>query len=329
MNHIDLIIPIVAPLLAAAISLSVGWRTVTKWANSLAAVTILGTGLLFAFGTRSRHVELFDGLLRSDPLSSLLLIAIGAVGSLVTVSSVDYIERELSVGATDRSDARQYATLVPLFLTTMVVVVLSNNLGLIWIAIEATTITTAFLVGHHRTRLSLEATWKYVVICSFGITLAFLGTVLLYFASVHSGSSPADALNLDTLVRRAGRMDKTVTRLAMGLLLIGFGTKAGLFPFHTGCPARKRWTAVKRSPSSVQLTRASRNPALNNSRAWDSSSDPLTYFALLFKPTCLPAAEKRSGLIIAPQQPQPMKPDSKMDLRRVLQTGKLTVRASV
>ena len=233
MNHIDLIIPIVAPLLAAAISLSVGWRTVTKWANSLAAVTILGTGLLFAFGPRLRHVELFGGLLRSDPLSSLLLIAIGAVGSLVTVSSVDYIERELSVGATDRSDARQYATLVPLFLTTMVVVVLSNNLGLIWIAIEATTITTAFLVGHHRTRLSLEATWKYVVICSFGITLAFLGTVLLYFASVHSGSSPADALNLDTLVRRAGRMDKTVTRLAMGLLLIGFGTKAGLFPFHT------------------------------------------------------------------------------------------------
>ncbi len=63
MNHIDLIIPIVAPLLAAAISLSVGWRTVTKWANSLAAVTILGTGLLFAFGTRSRSVVNPDALI--------------------------------------------------------------------------------------------------------------------------------------------------------------------------------------------------------------------------------------------------------------------------
>ena len=104
---------------------------------------------------------------------------------------------------------------------------------LIWTAIEATTIATAFLVGHRHTRQSLEATWKYVVICSFGITLAFLGTIVLYFASIHAGASTSDALNLDTLRTVAPHLNPAVTRLAIGLLLIGFGTKAGLVPFHT------------------------------------------------------------------------------------------------
>ena len=92
---------------------------------------------------------------------------------------------------------------------------------------------TAFLVGHRRTRAALEATWKYVVICSVGIAIAFLGTVLLYFAARHAGADSAHALNLDVLTAHAARLDPAVTRLAGGLLLIGYGTKAGLVPFHT------------------------------------------------------------------------------------------------
>jgi hydrogenase-4 component F len=102
-----------------------------------------------------------------------------------------------------------------------------------WVAIEATTVATAFLVGHRRTRAALEATWKYVVICSVGIALAFLGTVLLYFASLHAGASSGNALNVDVLLALADRLDPAVTRLAAGLLLLGYGAKAGLVPFHT------------------------------------------------------------------------------------------------
>jgi hydrogenase-4 component F len=102
-----------------------------------------------------------------------------------------------------------------------------------WVAIEATTVATAFLVGHRRTRSALEATWKYVVICSVGIALAFLGTVLLYFASLHAGASSRDALNIDVLLAHASELDPAVTRLAAGLLLLGYGAKAGLVPFHT------------------------------------------------------------------------------------------------
>jgi len=101
-----------------------------------------------------------------------------------------------------------------------------------WVAIEATTIATAFLVGHRRTRAALEATWKYVIICSTGIAFAFLGTVLLYDASRHAGGG-ASALNLNTLMTHAAHLDTHVTRLAAGLLLLGYGAKAGLAPLHT------------------------------------------------------------------------------------------------
>ncbi|MGV0599574.1 proton-conducting transporter membrane subunit, partial [Mycolicibacterium pulveris] len=103
----------------------------------------------------------------------------------------------------------------------------------IWVAVEATTVVTAFLVGHRRTRAALEATWKYVMICSVGIAVALLGTVLMYFAAQHAGAPEAQALNLDVLAAYAAGLDPGVARLAGGLLLIGYGAKAGLFPFHT------------------------------------------------------------------------------------------------
>src|SRR5207249_2269725 len=118
------------------------------------------------------------------------------------------------------------------FVAAMSLAVLGDNLGMVWVAVEATTVATAFLVGHRRTRRSLEATWKYVVICSVGIGLALLGTVLLYFASMHAGAT-TDALNIDVLSERASRLDPGVTRLAAALLLLGYGTKVGLAPFHT------------------------------------------------------------------------------------------------
>src|SRR6185369_3157957 len=104
----------------------------------------------------------------------------------------------------------------------MVLVLCANNIGIAWVAIEATTVVTAFLVGHRRTRTALEATWKYVIICSVGIAMAFLGTVLLYYAAQHAGAPSPHALNLDVLVAYAADLDPGVTRLAGGLLLIGY-----------------------------------------------------------------------------------------------------------
>ncbi len=225
--------PIAFPLIAAAAALLGGWRRATAIMDVVASVAILasGVGLLGQVGTRP--VISAAHLLRVDTLSCVMLIVIGAVATLATWASIDYIDTELAEGTTTSAGARQYATLVPLFLAAMSLAVLADNLGVIWTAIEATTIATAFLVGHRRTRQSLEATWKYVIVCSFGITVAFLGTVIIYLASIHAGASGSSALDLDTLAAHAGRFDPALARLAIGLLFIGFGAKAGLVPFHT------------------------------------------------------------------------------------------------
>jgi hydrogenase-4 component F len=105
-----------------------------------------------------------------------------------------------------------------------------------WVAVEGTTIVTTFLVGHRRTRGSLEASWKYVVICSVGIALAFLGTVLVYLAALHVAGHGPHPLNWDSLVTLSTRLDPGVTRLAFSLLVLGYGTKVGLAPMHSWLP---------------------------------------------------------------------------------------------
>jgi hydrogenase-4 component F len=228
-----LLVPILAPLGAAALAAVLGWRRLTSSVTVLAALCVLISGVILGFNSRSGVRFALANLFRADALTITMLIVIGTVGTLATVASVGYIDAELTHGHTDRQGANLYGVLVPIFLAAMASAVLANNVGVMWVAIEATTVATAFLVGHRRTRAALEATWKYVVICSVGIALAFLGTVLLYFASLHAGASSGDALNIDVLLAHAGRLDPAVTRLAAGLLLLGYGAKAGLVPFHT------------------------------------------------------------------------------------------------
>jgi hydrogenase-4 component F len=228
-----LLVPILAPLVAAGLAAALGWRRLTAYVTLAAALSVLVTGILLATRVESGARFAVDHLLRADSLSVTMLLVMGTVGTLATWASVGYIDAELRDGHTDRRGAHLYGVLLPLFLAAMALAVLANNIGVMWVAIEATTVATAFLVGHRRTRSALEATWKYVVICSVGIALAFLGTVLLYFASLHAGASSAHALDIDTLLNNAAQLDPDVTRLAAGLLLLGYGAKAGLVPFHT------------------------------------------------------------------------------------------------
>lgn len=228
-----LLAAILAPVGASVAVLVAGWRRSTATLIALSALTVLacGAGLAFRVGSGTRLA--LGGLLRLDALSVTMLIVIGTVAALATWASVGYLETELEQGHTDPAGARVYGALTAGFLAAMVVAVCANNIGVIWIAVEATTVITAFLVGHRRTRGALEATWKYVVICSVGIAVAFLGTVLLYYAAEHAGAPAAAALNLDVLTAHARGLDPDIARLAGGLLLVGYGAKAGLFPFHT------------------------------------------------------------------------------------------------
>ena len=228
-----LLAAILTPIAASIATVVGGWRRVTATLILLSAVTVLGCGVALGFRIGSGTRFAFGGLLRVDALTVTMLIVIGVVATLATWAGIGYLDAELAHDHTDLRGARAYGALIAAFLAAMVVAVCANNIGVIWVAIEATTVITAFLVGHRRTRGALEATWKYVVICSVGIAVAFLGTVLLYYAAEHAGAPAAAALNLDVLAAHAGGLDPDISRLAGGLLLIGYGAKVGLFPFHT------------------------------------------------------------------------------------------------
>ena len=227
-----MLLAIAAPAMAAAVVALAGWRPVTAaFAVAASATVLVAAIVLWAQPHSTTHLAA-SGWLRADALSITMLLVIGAVGTLAVIASIGYLDHEQDAGHTDTAGARRYGSLICLFLAAMALAVQANNLGLLWVSVEATTVATAFLVGHRRTRAALEATWKYVIICSTGIAFAFLGTVLLYDASRHAGGG-SSALNLTTLTAHASQLDSHVTRLAAGLLLIGYGAKAGLAPLHT------------------------------------------------------------------------------------------------
>ena len=132
---------------------------------------------------------------------------------------------------------RMFYSLMPLFAFCMFLVVVANNLGVMWVAIEGTTLASIFLVTFYGRPNSLEAAWKYAMIGGVGLSMALFGTVLTYY-SAHQvmGTDSLSALNWSVLALQAPHFDKTVMRLAFILILLGYGTKAGLAPMHTWKP---------------------------------------------------------------------------------------------
>ncbi len=213
------------------------WRRWVGWLAAAANGAVLGLGIALAVqATRGRPPAAFGGTLRADALSAFMVIVIGVIAVLAAGQSVRYLTAEIARGEGSTRRAARYTALVQAFVTCMLLAVLAANLGVMWVAVEATTIATTFLVGHRRTDRALEASWKYVVICSVGIALAFLGTVLLYFAGLHAAGHPAGSLDWTALMAAAHRLDPSVVRLAMGLLVLGYGTKVGLAPMHSWLP---------------------------------------------------------------------------------------------
>ena len=176
------------------------------------------------------------GMLRADALSVFMVIVIGAISFLASWLGLRTPGRAPEDGHSNPEGLVVYGVLVQGFVGFMILAVLAANVGVLWVAVEATTIVTAFLVGFRRTRGSLEASWKYIVICSVGIALAFLGTVFVYLSALHAGGHSAHALDWTSLMAHARHFNPSLTRLAFGLLVLGYGTKVGLAPMHSWLP---------------------------------------------------------------------------------------------
>jgi hydrogenase-4 component F len=146
-----------------------------------------------------------------------------------------YFASEAAEHEFGRATARRFGALWLGAEAAMLLVLMSHNLGVMWVGMEATTLLTAFLISLRPTSLSLEAMWKYLIICSIGIAFAFMGT-LLAAASIQSGNAAAEALFWTHVAAPDTRLDPTLMKFAFVFVLVGYGTKAGLAPIHSWLP---------------------------------------------------------------------------------------------
>lgn len=176
----------------------------------------------------------FGGVLYADALSAFLIFTTATINFAAALFSVSFVATDLVLGKITERKALYYYLLFNLFAAAMFLVPLINNLGGLWVAIELTTLISSFLVGFYNTRHSVEAAWKYLIICSVGITLALFGAILFTFAL--STATGIKSLNWTDLLAAAKTLDPNIVRIAFIFILVGYGTKAGLAPMHTWLP---------------------------------------------------------------------------------------------
>jgi len=180
-----------------------------------------------------------------DAFSIILLNLVVIISMLTAIYNIGYLNHEKKNGEIGSNRIRLFYMLLYGFIFTMVFTLTVNNMGLMWIAVEAITLASTFLVGFHNDKKAVEAAWKYVIICSVGIAIAMLGIVFLHISSL-GVTDGAGVLDWTTLYGNADKLNGPVLRFAFIFILIGFGTKAGLAPMHTWLP-----DAHSQAPSSV------------------------------------------------------------------------------
>lgn len=185
---------------------------------------------------QDRMPTAFGDALRVDGLSALVLVLCGFVGLLSGVYGIGYLRRNEARGLVTPRMRREFFGLIPAYVFAMLLVSMSNNLGIMWIAVELTTLASVFLITFHDTATSLEAAWKFLMLGSLGLAFALLGTVLIFASGQGSLGEGMAALHWTRFMQSAPELHPFTLRLGVVFALIGYGTKAGLAPMHTWKP---------------------------------------------------------------------------------------------
>lgn len=232
-----MLIILLIPLITALTCYSLRDERLTGYANLAGSIILALFAFPFISNSFSSPIMALKGNLYMDGLSAYIMALVLFLGIACSAYSIGYINHELREGLIDLKGIRRYYGLLHLFIFTMLLVTVSNNLALLWIAVEATTIVSAVLIGlgYKKRPMAIEAAWKYVILCTVGITFALLGTFITYYASIAVTGS--DGLLLWTGLRKVSRMLAPSTmKLAFIFILVGYGTKAGLAPVHNWLP---------------------------------------------------------------------------------------------
>lgn len=220
--------------IAALISFLIKRRRVIEFVSVLAGgVAVIGSIMVAikvaTFGTYTPF-----SFFAVDALGAILMSIIAVVGFITTIYSVQYLRQETAKEIIGFTRVRQYFILLNLFLAAMFLATMASSPIFAWIAIEATTLSTAFLISFYDKPSAIEAAWKYLIINSVGLLLGFFGT-LLYFTSVNLVSG-AGLASWQSLMANVANLDPLIAKIAFIFVLIGYGTKVGLAPLHTWLP---------------------------------------------------------------------------------------------
>ncbi len=234
----ELFLVLGVPLLGAVVLALIGSRRHAAEVNALMSLgTLVAAAMLVLRVIRHGPMLLWHEQFFIDPFNVFLVALTAFVGFTTALFSRPYMRIEEHKGRLTPPRLRLYHSMYQLFMAAMLLALLTNNMGLLWVAMEAATLSTVLLVSLYRTRASLEAAWKYFILCGVGIAQALFGTILLYFAAEGLlGGEGMAALLWTRLDAIKGQLEPTVLALAFVFLLVGYGTKVGLAPLHNWLP---------------------------------------------------------------------------------------------
>ena len=212
------------------------WKRAAEINSVFSLLTLLAAALLTLRVIEHGPQLLFDEEIFIDPLNVFLVALTAFVGFTTSLFSRPYMRIEHDHGRLSSRRLRLYHSMFQMFSFTMLLALTTNNMGILWVSMEAATLTTVLLVSLYRTPASLEAAWKYFILCGVGIAQALFGTILLYFAAEKVLGGGSGALLWTHLDAVKGQLEPTVLSLAFVFLLVGYGTKVGLVPLHNWLP---------------------------------------------------------------------------------------------
>jgi len=223
------------------------------------AIGSFAGSIALAAGIAGRHLQGIGGFLYVDPLAVFFAITISLVVVLAAFGSAAYLRAEEDRGELSSFQVRLYFVFFSVFASGMLGSFFAGNLGLLWVLIEASTLASAALVGLEAKARSLEAAWKYVIISSFGVTIALLATLWLFYAGSALHLTSDERLTWSYLFAHAHALQPGSLRLAFLLAVVGYGTKVGLAPMHTWLPDAH---SEAPSPASAMLSAALLNTGM-------------------------------------------------------------------
>ncbi|MBI3595572.1 MAG: hydrogenase 4 subunit F [Nitrospirae bacterium] len=227
---------IAAPLLSALLSLVMKSQGSMERLQCVHAAVLLGTMSVVVTGAGGGAELTVGNFLRTDALGAFLDLMLAFVGATGLLYALGYMGEELIRGHLSLRRYGRFFCFLNLYLFAMLLAANLDNIALMWIAIEGSTLSAALLINFERTKTALEAGWKYIILSFVGIALALFGTVLVYYASEHVLGVRWEALQWSELHRVASDLNPTALELAFVFIVIGYGTKAGIAPMHTWLP---------------------------------------------------------------------------------------------